>query len=87
MTQRTANEVLHSLHRGNMISNIRTLVEEKINLRTIARNVGLSQRQLKYVMKKNNMRARSFSTISDEELDKLSNEILQLHPTIGKCYT
>ena len=70
-----------------MISNIRTLVEEKINLRTIARNVGLSQRQLKYVMKKNNMRARSFSTISDEELDKLSNEILQLHPTIGKCYT
>ena len=87
MTQRTANEVLHSLHGGNMISNIRTLVEEKINLRTIARNVGLSQRQLKYVMKKNNMRARSFSTISDEDLDKLSNEILQLHPTIGKCYT
>jgi hypothetical protein len=77
--------VLYSLHVGDLIHNIKILVKEKIPLRVIARNVGLSWRQLKYVMKKHNIRARLFHTISDEELDLLSTEILKLHPTIGKC--
>ena len=85
MSQRTANQVLDSLHGNDLVQNIRTLVEEKIRLRVIARNVGLTLRQLKFVMKKNNIRARSFSTIPDEELDKLTTEIIQLHPTIGIC--
>ena len=40
MSQRTANQVLDSLHGNDLVQNIRTLVEEKIRLRVIARNVG-----------------------------------------------
>lgn len=85
MAQQTANEVLDSLHVDDLIHNMKILVKEKIPLRVIARNVGLSLRQLKYVMKKHNIRARLFSIISDEELDLLTTEILKLHPTISKC--
>ena len=84
MAQRTANEVFDSLHGGDMINNIRTLVEEKIHLRTVARHVSSTLRQLKYVMQKHKIRARSFSTLPDQELDKLSTQILELHPAIGK---
>lgn len=49
----------------------------------MAQHVGLKESQVKYIKKKYSIKARNFADISDEELDRLSYQIVQLHPTIG----
>lgn len=57
---------------------------EKFEINFIAKAVGKTERQLKYFMKKHNLRARNFANISDEELDILTSKIVQCFPTIGR---
>jgi hypothetical protein len=59
-------------------------------LSLVASQVGKTERQLKYFMKKNGLRARYFDDITDDELDVLTLKIVSCFPTIGpstiKCY-
>ena len=59
------------------------IAAEKIAIKFMAQHVGLKESQVKYIKKKYSIKSRDFSHISDEELDHLSYEIVQLHPTIG----
>jgi hypothetical protein len=60
-------------------------VAEKMLISLVASQVGMTERQLKYFMKENGLRARYFDEITDEELDVLTLKIVGCFPTIGTC--
>jgi hypothetical protein len=52
----------------------------------IASQIGLTERQLKYFMKKRGLRARFFDEITNDALDVLTEKIVACFPSIGMIY-
>jgi hypothetical protein len=52
-------------------------------VKTIADCYFTDLRSLRYIMKKNNIVAKSFQEISDEELDEKVRDLSRMYPTAG----
>ena len=49
----------------------------------IASQTGMTERQLKYFLKKRGLRARFFDEITNDQLDVLTGKVVASFPTIG----
>jgi len=72
-----------SYSRDHILSFQCFLLELRISVPKIAKLFHQEIHQIRYLMKKNGLSSRSFVNLSDDELDMIVEDLLELYPNAG----